>query len=112
MCRLWYVFVFIFATIIGPAGVWRRPTSPTHSIGLDSRLLCLLRGGTVALLLWDDRLPSSVRLGLWNDTSGRTANDFGQINRYVPLPGATYLLFGGLGATAGRFKDFRNIVRG
>jgi hypothetical protein len=29
-----------------------------------------------------------------------------------PLLGVTYLPFGGLGVTTGRFNDFRNVIRG
>lgn len=47
-----------------------------------------------------------------NDIPGHTVKDFGQINQYGPLLRLTSLLFGGLGATTGRFNDFRDIVGG
>jgi hypothetical protein len=103
--RLWYLFVFILATMIGPARVRREPSSRTHRI----------RSG------WSSSIRSPVgttgyrRACAWafgNDSPGHTVHGFGQINRYGPLLRLTYLLFGGLGVTTGRCNDFRHIIRG
>jgi hypothetical protein len=103
--RLWYLFVFILATMIGPARVRREPSSPTHRI----------RSG------WSSSIRSPVgttgyrRANVWafgNDIPGHTVQGFGQINQYGPLLRLTCLLFGGLGATMARFDDFGNIIRG
>jgi hypothetical protein len=47
-----------------------------------------------------------------NDIPGHTVNDFGQINQHGRLLRLTPPLFGGLGATTGRFNDFRDVVGG
>jgi hypothetical protein len=61
MCRLWYVFVFV-ATMFGlPGSVWPRGSSSTHPIR---------SGGSafIPVLQCDDRLPSSMRVGLRGTT--------------------------------------------
>jgi hypothetical protein len=104
MCRLWCLIVLIPATMIGlPGGVLRRPTSGPTPFALGGRLLVrsIVRRSATGE---HARGPSGPTLQV-------TVTDLGSIMQGGRLLGMTCLVSGGLGATTGRFDDFRNIVR-